>query len=147
MQSFIKIKWSNVTANVLMWAFVLLLLQSCNSEKYNFATSTVVPAAEGSVEVEKDGNDNYEVNLKITRLAEPSRLTPPRKLYLVWVQTEKDGVKNIGQLKTDSGFLSDELKSSLKTLTPFKPIGFLISAEDDLNAAQPVGQIVMQTEK
>lgn len=124
---------------------VVAFLQSCDSERFNFATSTIVPAAEGYVEVEKDDNGNYEIDLEVTRLAEPERLNPAKKLYIVWVQTEKSGEKNIGQLKTASGFLSNTLKSSLNTLTSFKPTGFLISAENDADVQQPGDQVVLRT--
>lgn len=124
---------------------VLVALQSCQTKKYTFASSSVVPAAEGTVKVEPEDNGNFEIEVKVTRLAEPNRLQPARKLYIVWAQTEKEGNRNIGQLKTSTGFLSSTLKSSLHTLSPFKPVGFLISAEDDLSVAQPRGPIVLQT--
>jgi hypothetical protein len=125
--------------------FFVVAIQSCDSQKYDFAISKVVPAAMGSVEVKQDDNNNYEIDLEITRLAEPVRLTPPRKLYVVWVQTESNGDKNIGQLKTSSSFFSSTLKSSLSTVTSFKPTGFFISAEDDANIQIPGNQVVIST--
>ncbi|MGA9651724.1 hypothetical protein [Pedobacter sp.] len=130
---------------ILVFFFAFFALQSCDSQKYNFAISQVVPAAEGSVQVEQDDNNNYEIDLEITRLAEPTRLTPAKKLYVVWVQTEKNGDRNIGQLKTSSSIFSSTLKSSLSTVTSFKPTGFLISAEDDANVQLPGKQVVLST--
>ncbi|GLU57409.1 hypothetical protein Dfri01_68700 [Dyadobacter frigoris] len=132
-------------SKIFLLIFTVIILQSCDSQKYNFAISQVVPAAEGSVEVKQDDNSNYEIDLNIARLAEPKRLTPARKLYVVWVQTEKNGDKNIGQLKTSSSLFSNTLKSSLTTVTSYKPIGFLISAEDDANIQSPGGQVVLRT--
>ncbi|MGA9652191.1 hypothetical protein [Pedobacter sp.] len=128
----------------LLLSFVFAL-QSCDSQEYNFAISKVVPAAMGSVQVDQDDNNNYEIDLEITRLAEPSRLTPAKKLYVVWVQTENNGDKNIGQLTTSSSFFSSTLKSSLSTVTSFKPTGFFISAEDNANVQTPGDQIVIST--
>ena len=105
----------------------------------------MVPAAEGSVKVKKDGNSNYKIDLNVMRLAEPNRLDPPREMYIVWMETEQNGRKNIGQLKTSSGFLSKTLKSSLNTVTSFKPTGFFITAEDDANIQYPGGQKVLST--
>ena len=68
-----------------------------------FSTSSVVPAAEGSVKVKKDGNNNYKIDLSVTHLAEAKRHTPPRETYVVWMETEKNGRKNIGQLRMSSG--------------------------------------------
>lgn len=123
----------------------LFLFASCGTSKYNFSTSSVVPAAEGKVKVKKDGNSNYKISLDIMRLAEPQRLNPSKAMYVVWMETEQNGSKNIGQLKTSSGFLSKTLKSSLTTVTSFKPTGFFITAEDDASIQYPGGQVVLST--
>lgn len=125
--------------------FAIAILQSCSSTKYNFSTSPVVPAAEGSVKVKKDNNSNYSIALDVKRLAEPKRLTPAKEMYIVWMETEENGRKNIGQLKTSSGLFSSTLTSSLKTVSTFKPTGFFISAEDDANIQYPGGQTVLST--
>ncbi|HEY8689100.1 MAG TPA: hypothetical protein VIM07_07685 [Chitinophagaceae bacterium] len=65
------------------------------------------------------------------RLAESSRLDPPKKVYIVWVNTEENGTKEVGQLITSSSLLSKTMKSSLKTSVPFQPTSFFITAEDD----------------
>ena len=124
--------------------FAAFILQSCAS-KYAFSTSPVVPAAEGAVKVKKDGNNNYNVNVEVKRLAEPKRLTPARQLYVVWMETEKNGTKNIGQLKTSSGIFSSTLKSNLETVSPFKPVSFMITAEDEADVQYPGSQIVLKT--
>ena len=127
-----------------LYAFMLLLLGSC-SKKLRFETSPVVPAAEGVVTLKKDKNNNYDVALNVMRLAEPQRLQPPRSHYIVWMETEGNGTKNIGKLETSSGFLSRTLKSELETVTPFKPTGFFITAEDDAVIQYPGGQVVLRT--
>ena len=127
----------------LMFALILFT-QSC-SKKITFATSPVVPAAEGSVRVKTDNNNNYTIDLKITQLAEARRLSPSRQMYIVWIETEKNGIKNIGQLKSSSGVFSSSLKSSLKTVSSFKPKKIFITAEDDANMQYPNGQVVLST--
>ena len=124
--------------------FAAFIFQSCAS-KYAFSTSQVVPAAEGAVKVKKDGNNNYKVNVEVKRLVEPKRLTPARQLYIVWMETEKNGTKNIGQLKTSSGMLSSTLRSNLETVSPFKPVSFMITAEDEADVQYPGGQVVLKT--
>ena len=122
---------------LLVFLFAALILQSCAS-KYAFTTSSIVPAAEGAVKVKKDGNNNYRINIEVKHLAEPKRLSPARQLYVVWMETEKNGNKNIGQLKTSSGLFSSTLTSSLETVTSFKPVKFFITAEDEGNVQNPV---------
>ncbi|CAA9494931.1 MAG: hypothetical protein AVDCRST_MAG96-1687 [uncultured Segetibacter sp.] len=124
--------------------FIVFSLPSC-ARKFAFSTSPVVPAAEGSVKVKKSKNDNYKIELKVIRLADPKRLEPPKESYVVWMQTEHNGTKNIGQLKTSTGFLSKTLKSSLETVTSFKPAGFFITAENNANIQNPGGRIVLKT--
>lgn len=61
-----------------------MTLTSCASDKH-FLTSSVVPAAQGTVHVGKDGNKNYVIKIKLYNLAESNRLTPPMKAYVVWM--------------------------------------------------------------
>lgn len=141
-------KLNSFTASVLSLATALLLtllIQSC-AKKHVFSTSTIVPAAEGSVKVKKDKNSNYNIDLSVIRLADPKRLSPSKEMYIVWMETEQNGTKNIGQLKTSSGMLSKTLKSSLKTVSSFKPIRIFITAEDDATVQYPGGQTVLNTD-
>jgi hypothetical protein len=133
----------HILRQVLIVAIIVTLFQTC-SEKTSFQSSSVVPAAEGSVKIKNDKNDNYVINVEVIRLAEPERLTPPKTVYVVWMQTAQNGIKNIGQLKTSSGLMSKTLKSSLETVSSFEPREIMITAED--NAAQQYpGQVVLRT--
>ena len=122
----------------------ILFLESC-ATKYGFATSTVVPAADGSVKVKKDNNDNYRIDLRVKNLAPPDRLTPAKDVYVVWMETDGNGTQNLGQLKSSSGFFSSSLKSSLETVSAYKPRSFFITAEDDAAAQYPGADVVLRT--
>lgn len=128
---------------VVMVATFVMLFQSC-SNKTSFQTSSIVPAAEGTVKIKNDKNNNYLIDLEVIRLAEPERLDPPKTVYVVWMQTAQNGVKNIGQLKTSSGFMSQTLKSSLQTVSSFEPREIMITAEDNASEQYP-GQVVLRT--
>ncbi len=78
-------------------------------------------------------------------MADPKRLDPPKNTYVVWMETEQNGTKNIGRLNTSSGLLSKTLKSSLKTVTPFKPTSFFITAESNESIQYPGRQVVLRT--
>ena len=127
-----------------MLLFAGIALSSC-SNKVMFNTSRVVPAAEGYAKVTKDDNGNKKIEIEIMRLTEPTRLQPSRDLYVVWMETKDNGVKNIGQLKTSSGLFSSTLKSSFSTSTPFNPTKIFITAENDSNIIKPTGQTVLET--
>lgn len=123
---------------------ISFLLPSC-AKKIMFNNSNIVPAAEGYVKIKKDNNKNYIIDLNVKNLAEPNRLTPPKQLYMVWMETEQNGVKAIGQLKTSSGMLSSALKSDLKTSSPYKPTAFFITAEDDVAPQYPSSFVVLRS--
>ena len=142
-----KITLKPVSRNIFLFATIFLLASTLNScaKKMTFGTSNVVPAAEGSVKLKSDKNKNTSIDLNIVRLADPKRLDPPKNTYVVWMETAGNGTKNIGSLNTSSGFLSGKLKSSLKTVTPFKPTGFFITAEDDAKVQYANGRVVLRT--
>ena len=124
--------------------FLLIIMSSC-SRKLKFYESPVVPAATGSVKVKKDRNNNYSVEVNTIHLAEPQKLQPPQNTYIVWMESDQNGMTNLGQLKSESGILSKTLKGNLKTVTSFKPRSFLITAEDSPNSQYPSNQVVLRT--
>jgi hypothetical protein len=124
----------------------IFLFQSC-AKKINFANSEVVPGAEGRVKLKKDRNKNYSMDIDIVNLAQPDKLNPPRQTYVVWVQTEDNGQKNVGQLKTSSGLFSKALKASLEAVTPYRPVSVYITAEDDASIQYPGSQVVLRTDR
>jgi len=127
--------------------FLLVLSLASCARKISFQTSSVVPAAEGSVKVKKDNNNNYSIDLNVIRLADPKRLDPSKSTYVVWIETAENGSKNIGSLNTSSSMLSKTLKSSLKTVSPFKPVSLFITAEDNADIQYPGTQVVLRTNR
>jgi hypothetical protein len=130
--------------NFTLTIVVLFALSSC-AKKMAFLPSPLVPAAEGSVKVKTDKNMNYAVDLNVVNLAGPERLQPAKSNYVVWAQTEQDGVKNIGSLQSSRGLFSKTMKGSLETVLPYKPEKFFITAEDEVSPAYPGTQIVLNT--
>ncbi|MEO6316326.1 MAG: hypothetical protein ABIU63_07845 [Chitinophagaceae bacterium] len=131
---------------VLFMLFTAFAFQSCSgTKKIAFSTSSVVPAAEGSVKIKKDNNSNYDIDLNVMHLADPKRLSPPGNVYVVWMETNGNGIKNIGQIKTSDTFLSSTLKSALHTKTTFKPTAIFITAEDKPDIVYPGSTVVMRT--
>jgi hypothetical protein len=119
---------------------------SAQSKKVNFNTSTVVPGAEGKVKVKKDKNGNFNVAIDVVNLAPPGKLTPAKKVYVVWLETAEKGVKNIGQINSSGSLFSKTRKGSINTVSPHKPVRIFISAEDDPAIEEPGTLIVLTTE-
>lgn len=129
---------------VLMATIVLLGATSC-SKKIAFLSSSVVPAARGDVKVKMDDNQNYVIKVEIVNLAEPERLQPPKSMYMVWMLTDQNLTKSLGQIKTDDGTFSSTLKASFETVTTFKPKKVFVTAESDSNVQYPDRTIVLTT--
>jgi hypothetical protein len=134
------------TGRITMSTIMLIFIFTGCSQKITFLNSAIVPAAEGSVSIKPDNNNNYSIDLTVDRLADPSRLTPPKNVYVVWMETTQSGVQNIGQLKTSTKGFSKSLTSSLKTVTPHKPTGFFITAEDDAVGNYPGLTVILKTD-
>ncbi|MEJ7768276.1 MAG: hypothetical protein WKF89_10735 [Chitinophagaceae bacterium] len=135
--------------NVLTIALVALIILSFGScaRKIRFEPSPVVPAAQGRIKIKKDNNDNYALQVSITHLAEARRLEPPKETYVVWVETERNGTKNIGQMKSSSGLFSKKLKASLNAVTSYKPTRVIVTAEYDGSIQYPGPQVVLITNR
>lgn len=129
----------------LLVALMFVTLASC-SKTVRFQTSTVVPAAIATIKLSKDDNKNNRIAMTVTNLADPSRLSPPRKTFVVWMQTKSNGIKNIGQLISETSYFSSARKATLTTTTPFKPIKFFVTAEDNVNIQYPGNQLVLTTD-
>jgi hypothetical protein len=118
---------------------------SARAQEVRFKTSTIVPAAEGTVRVSTNKDKGYNIDISIFHLAGPGRLQPAAKTYIVWMDTEQNSTKNLGEMQSKDRFLSNTLKASLKTTTPFKPTRIFITAEDVAAISNPQGQQVLTT--
>ena len=142
----------NISKNVrgvrlvlVMTLAITIFFGSC-AKKIQFTPSASVAAAEGFVKIKKDENKNYSIEIKLSNLAEPERLQPARKVYIVWVETKTNGIKNVGQLKSSKGLFSNALEGTLTTVTAFEPVRVFITAEDTASIQYPGTQTVIQTQ-
>jgi hypothetical protein len=140
---------STMAKNIFIGVLTIMMIFSFSScaTRVKFATSSVAPAARGTVKVKKDNNKNYAIQIEITNLAEVKRLQPARRTYVVWLVSDQDETKNLGQFNSSSGTFSKLLKASFKTVTSNKPTKIFITAEDDATITYPSGQVVLSTER
>lgn len=124
-----------IIAGIIM-IFSLSSLSSC-ATKTSFLTSTVAPAAQGTVTVKQDGNKNYVIKVELSNLAPSTRLTPPMNAYIVWMVATDNSTKNLGQLNTSENFMSKNLNASFETVSGTKPVKIFITAENEVNAQYP----------
>jgi hypothetical protein len=121
-------------------------LSAC-TKKIAFLTSSVVPAARGYVYIKTDKNKDIVIDVHLSELAEVQRLQPARQTYVVWMLTDHDITKNIGQIKSSTGMMSKQLKASFETVSSFNPVKIFITAEDNADIQYPGSQIVLETDK
>ena len=125
---------------------IVLTMVSC-SQKVSFMTSSVVPAARGYVRVKNDDNKNYAIEIHLSDLAEVKRLQPAKNTYVIWMETDKQMTKNIGQINSSVNSITKKLKASFETVSSFKPIKIFITAEDEASVQYPGTQVVLTTDR
>ncbi len=132
-------------AYLVIGLFTMLLTGNSCATKTKFLTSTVVPAAEGSIQLKRDKNKNYVITVKMFNLAEVERLQPPKKAYVLWMENEEGRAKNLGQINSTHEMISHKLKATLQTVSPFKPTKIYVTAEDEANVNIPSSFVVLQS--
>lgn len=133
------------TSLLKVFSLAMLISFSSCSKKIAFLNSAIVPAARGYVEINSDKNKNNVIEIHLTDLAEVERLEPARQTYVVWIITNQNMIRNLGQIKSSSSMMSKQLKASFQTVTSFKPTKVFITAEDDANTQYAGKQIVLST--
>lgn len=142
------IEINRFTKNVMMTFAGLIMIFSFSlcSAQADFLKSAVVPAASGSVKVNKDKYNNYIMKIKVINLAEAGKLTPSMNTYVLWMLTDDGQIKNIGQIKTKKSLMAKKLNANLETKSSFKPVKVFITAEYGPELQSPGEKIVLTTD-
>ena len=123
----------------MIFAAVVLFLSSCASTT-KFPVSAVTPAAVITATKKTDKNNNFKIDVKALHLSSPDRINPPKKVYVVWVVTDDNGVKNIGQLTNKNA-----KTAKLYATTAFNVAEIFITAEEQGNVSSPEGTEISRT--
>ena len=135
--------YSKSTGVAIILIVLSFALTSC-AKKISFMDSSDVPGAEGTVKI-KSKDNNYHIDVSTLNLAPSEKLSPSKKMYVVWVETKDNGVKNIGSMNSSSGFMSKALKGSLSATLVFKPRRVFITAEDEPTPSSASRRVVLTT--
>jgi hypothetical protein len=136
--------FSTYLKTLVLAVLTITFMASC-SKKIPFLTSSVVPAARGSVEVKNDKNKNYVIKIHLSNLAEVKRLQPSKQTYVIWMDSDQQSSKNIGQMNSSTKGMQKNLRASFQTVSSSKPNKIFVTAEDDANIQYPGTQIVIST--
>jgi predicted small lipoprotein YifL len=123
----------------------LFMAASCSTKIY-FPESPIVPGADPKAEVKKNKEGDYVVELDVNNLALPERLTPPKRNYVVWVNTEGQGVRNVGELKNRRGMFSNSNRASFEGSIPLRPTQIFVTAENNTDLQFPGEHTVLKSD-
>ena len=151
------IKLNTWTKNIFFGILTILMAFGFNScAKKTTATTTtaetteatsftMMPAEKGKLEVKRDANSNYVIQINIADLEPVKKLQPSKEAYVVWMITDMKATKNLGQIEGANSWLSKKDKASFEAVTEFKPTKVFITAENDPGIQKPGTQIVWST--
>lgn len=109
------------------------VLASC-SDPVSFPVSDVVPAADITATIKKQGKPNYLVTIEANNLAAPQRLKTPKKIYVIWAVSEAGVVRNVGHFTQENAE-----KATYKASFPYQPVEVFITAENEEGNCTPQG--------
>jgi hypothetical protein len=118
---------------------IAMLVIGAAAKKFPMAAGSIVPAATGEIDVSKDDNGNTRYTIGVKHLADPAKLTPPKSVYLVWLQPRGEQPQKAGQLT-----VGDEMKGEFKGTTPLRDFEVFVTAEDGATVETPSGDPVLR---
>jgi hypothetical protein len=129
-------------ASMNLWTALLLILvtTSC-AQTVPFRETPHAPAALGEAKVSIGENNNTRIDLDIRHLAPPQNLTPPKSVYVVWVEAPDGKFANLGQITPGR-----DRSVEFRAVTPLRVFRIFITAEDRVLAGSPSDQIVLSTD-
>ncbi len=129
---------------ILAAATASLLVYSCSSTPSQpLSTSNAVPAAQGTVHVRNDANQNTKVDIEVNHLAPADRLQGNATTYVVWLLPAgaHGEPQNLGSLAIDKN-----LNGKLTILTPFTAFDLFVTAEESATPLRPNQEKILWTQ-
>ncbi len=103
--------------------------------------SGTVPAATGTVKAKRDkANGNTSLDIEVSHLANPSRLTPSANVYVVWVRPSGGDAIRQGSIGVDNN-----LNGEVKVVTTLKDFDLFITAEQNETVTVPSNVEILRT--
>lgn len=112
---------------------IVTLITSCTSTA-TFPLSKLVPAADITAKIKKQGKQNYLVTITANNLAASERLNPPKEIYIIWAVSDASVTRNVGYF-----IQQNAIKSIYHASFPYKPIEIFITAENEEDLCEPMG--------
>jgi hypothetical protein len=105
-----------------------------------------VPAAEGAVSVEKEGdNGNFKVDVQVKHMAPPERVAAGASSYVVWLRPLASDSKPQNPVNVGALAVNKDLEGNLTTVTPYRQFDIFVTAEPLANTTTPTGEQLLTT--
>ncbi|MEP7255471.1 MAG: hypothetical protein ABI666_06820 [Ferruginibacter sp.] len=146
-----SIKLDTLTKNIFSGLLAIAMITgsiSCAKKTVAAKETTFTPAMpeeKGQLEVKRDANSNYVIQINISDLDPVKTMRPSKEAYVVWMVTDTKATKNLGQIEGANAWLSKKNKASFEAVTEFKPTKIFITAENDATIQKPGTQVVWAT--
>jgi len=102
----------------------------------------------GQVQIKRDLNSNYVIQINVQDLKEISSLDPNSKnAYIVWMDADNQAVKSLGQINSNTGWLSDKSKATFEAVSVTKPTRIMITSEDNAGVKMPGKMVIWTTSR
>ncbi len=144
---------SGIIATMILFTFYSCAKKSVAVAKTEAPSPTETPEAivvpvenKGQVQIKRDATGNYIVQIKLRELEEVNKLeATSKKAYIVWINTDNEMTKNLGQINSNSGWLSDKSKASFEAVSAFKPTKVFITEEEKSDTGKPGKKVIWST--
>jgi hypothetical protein len=152
MTTSIKSSLKNILLGVfsatLIFSFSSCAKKTAATAKTEAPAETVPPENIGQVQIKRDANSNYVIQINLRELKEVKGVEAASdKPYIVWMNADGQTAKNLGQINSNKGWLSDKSKASFEAISVFKPTKVFITEETVATVQKPGIKIVWSTEK
>ncbi|MGH9526906.1 MAG: hypothetical protein ACRD2F_09550 [Terriglobales bacterium] len=121
-------------------AALVSLAAGCGLRQVKLNPTTLVPSAFGRLHVGHTTSGVTTLLMQVRALAYPWELTPPRRVYVVWIAGLTNGAP------TESGILrvGPQLRATLRTTTLLRAFDIFVTAEDQAHPLEPSGPEVLR---
>ena len=110
------------------------------------STPAAMPENKGQVQIKRDVNSNYVIEINLRELEAITKIEPTsKKSYIVWMDADNQVTKNLGQINSNTGLLSDKSKASFEAISEFKPTKVFITEEDMATVNKPGVKVIWST--
>jgi hypothetical protein len=123
-------------------AVVALLVSGC-AKRVSFRSLPLARSGNATVRIELTYDRNNILQVKLSRVPEPSSLNNQFTRYVLWVATpDRQHIINVGQLRVD-----EKNQADIRTLTPLHRFILFITAETSGDVMSPGSDVLFETKE